>query len=349
MTSDGGAAPRARVVGRVVDHLLAQPVGHPVRVAVDGVTAAGKTTLADELAAAVAARGRPVVRLSMDGFHHPRAHRYRRGRDSAEGYYRDAYDFEALARLVLDPLGPGGDRRYRTAVLDLATDRPVEAAPVLAAPDAVLVVDGTFLQGAALAGRWDEVVFADTALAVARERGVRRDAEQFGGADAARRAFEQRYHAACRLYLDEVGPAGRAGVLVGNDDLDRPALRRIGGPAGAMVGVFSYGTLQQPEVQRATFGRRLDTVPDRLPGHRAGWVRITDPAVVAASGSDRHPIVEPTGDPADVVEGSVLTLTTAELAAADLYEVDDYRRHRVTLASGRPAWTYLATGRPAVR
>jgi hypothetical protein len=39
----------------------------------------------------------------------------------------------------------------------------------------------------------------------------------------------------------------------------------------------------------------------------------------------------------------VLTLTTAELAAADLYEVDDYRRTQVRLASGTDSWVYLAT------
>ncbi len=43
--------------------------------------------------------------------------------------------------------------------------------------------------------------------------------------------------------------------------------------------------------------------------------------------------------------GSVLTLTTAELAAADLYEAGDCRRHRVPLASGNHAWTYLAPPR----
>jgi len=63
---------------------------------------------------------------------------------------------------------------------------------------------------------------------------------------------------------------------------------------------------------------------------------------VAASGTDRHPIVRPTGDPADRTDGTVLTLTTTELAAADLYEVDDYRRTRVRLASGTDSWVYLA-------
>jgi uridine kinase len=335
-------APRVRVLGRIADHLVARQPGHPLRVAVDGVTAAGKTTFARELAAAVTARGRTAIHLSMDGFHHPRAHRHRQGRDSSAGYYADAYDFPTFAATVLDPLGPGGDRRYRERILDLASDTAVDEPPVTAPQDAVLVVDGSFLQRE-LAGRWDEVVFVDTAFEVALDRGTRRDAAAFGGTEQAAGAFEQRYHAACRRYLAEVDPRSGATIVVGNDDVTRPVLHRIGGRDGATVRLFSYGTLQLPTVQVEHFGRVLTGEPDALPGHRQDWVTITDPAVVAASGTDRHPIVRPTGDPEDTTEGTVLTLTTEELAAADLYEVDDYRRTHIRLASGIGSWVYLAT------
>jgi uridine kinase len=337
------AASRDRVIGRIADHLVARRPGHPLRVAVDGVTAAGKTTLAREVAAAVTARGRPAIHLSMDGFHHRRAHRHRLGRDSATGYYQDAYDFTTFARTVLVPLGPGGDRAYRTRIIDLASDTPLEEPTTIAPADAVLVVDGSFLQRD-LAHLWDEVVFADTSLAVARDRGTRRDADAFGGIEAAVQAYDNRYHAASRTYVAEVDPATRATVVVGNDDLERPVLRRIGGPATATVRLFSYGTLQLPPVQHQQFGRHLEGKPDILPGHRADWVTITDPDVVAVSGTDRHPIVRHTGDPADSVAGTVLTLTTAELAAADVYEVDDYHRVHADLGSGTPAWVYLARG-----
>jgi len=49
-----------------------------VRTAIDGPDAAGKTTLADELAVALRERGRDVIRASIDGFHRPRRERYRR-------------------------------------------------------------------------------------------------------------------------------------------------------------------------------------------------------------------------------------------------------------------------------
>ncbi|GGM72296.1 uridine kinase [Lentzea pudingi] len=214
---------REQVLGRIADHLVGQ--GRPLRVAVDGITASGKTTLARELTASVAARGRSAAHLSMDGFHNPRAVRHRQGRDSADGYYLDAYDFAAFSRLVLEPLGPGGDRRYRERIIDLRSDTPIDEPPVQAPDDLVLVVDGSFLQREL---EWDEVVFVDTPFAVARERGSRRDADLLGGLEKAQRAFDQRYHAASRRYLDEVGPADRASVVVGNEDVAHPVLRRIG-------------------------------------------------------------------------------------------------------------------------
>jgi uridine kinase len=217
---------RDRVLSRIADHLAAQRPGHPLRVAVDGITAAGKTTLAGELAAALNERGRPAAHLSMDGFHHPRAIRHRQGRDSADGYYADAYDFESFSRLVLEPLGPGGDRKYRRRIIDLASDTRIDEPPVEAGEDLVLVVDGSFLQRELT---WDEVIFVDTPFEVARDRGTRRDAELLGGLEQARRAFDQRYHAASRRYLDEIGPAARATVVIGNADVAHPVLRRIGG------------------------------------------------------------------------------------------------------------------------
>ena len=71
-------------------------------------------------------------------------------------------------------------------------------------------------------------------------------------------------------------------------------------------------------------------------------MQITDADVIAAGAADRHPIVRPTGQPDDLVAGTVLTLTTTELAAADTYEVDVYRRVAVRVSSGQDAWLYLA-------
>ena len=196
---------------------------HPVRVAVDGITAAGKTTFADELAAAIT--GRPGVHLSTDDYHHQRERRRRQGRLSADGYYEDAYDLDAFRERVLVPLGPGGDRRYQARHHDLDSDELIDEAPITAGVDDVVVVDGSFLQRPELAPHWDAVVWLDTSFATALDRALRRDEQLFGGPDEVREAYELRYHAACRRYLREVRPVESAAVVVGNDDLDRPEVR----------------------------------------------------------------------------------------------------------------------------
>src|SRR6185295_6981968 len=81
---------------------------HPIRVAIDGVDAAGKTTLAEELVPLIESHGRPVIRASIDAFHNPALIRYQRGTDSPEGYYHDSFNYRALVELLLVPLGPEG-------------------------------------------------------------------------------------------------------------------------------------------------------------------------------------------------------------------------------------------------
>ncbi len=111
--------PREQLLDQLTALVVAITCSHPLRVAIDGIDAAGKTTLADELAPLIEAQGRPVIRASIDGFHHPRSVRYRRGPDAPEGYYEDSFDYTALRAMLLDPLGPQGNRRYRRAVFDV--------------------------------------------------------------------------------------------------------------------------------------------------------------------------------------------------------------------------------------
>jgi hypothetical protein len=111
--------------------------------------------------------------------------------------------------------------------------------------------------------------------------------------------------------------------------------------AETTIPLFSYGTLQQPEVQLATFGRLLDGRPDVLTGYALAPLTITDPDVVATSGLAVHTIACPTADPAHSVSGVVFAITPAELAAADGYETDAYARVELILASGASAFVYI--------
>lgn len=108
--------------------------------------------------------------------------------------------------------------------------------------------------------------------------------------------------------------------------------------------LFSYGTLRQREVQLATFGRELDGVTDAIVGYDLDHVTITDPHVIATSGSDRHPILRQSDAHDACVTGTVFAISAEELSAADEYEVDDYRRIWVPLRSGSNAWVYVFAG-----
>ena len=101
------------------------------------------------------------------------------------------------------------------------------------------------------------------------------------------------------------------------------------------VWLFSYGTLRQRNVQLAIFGRALEGQVDVLPGYTSSPLLITDPDVIATSGTANHTIVHETGDPLDDVPGIVFRITPAELAAADAYEVADCKRVTVRLGDRR--------------
>ena len=106
--------------------------------------------------------------------------------------------------------------------------------------------------------------------------------------------------------------------------------------------LFSYGTLQNPDVQLDTFGRLIDSEDDSLPGFTVDYAEIEDPRVVDVSGASVHPVVRATGNPLDKVVGKALWVADDELDAADEYEVSLYRRIAVVLSSGRDAWAYVA-------
>lgn len=190
-------------------------------VAVDGVDGAGKTVLADELAAELRRRDLSVVRVSVDGFHNPAEVRYRRGRGDPEGFFRDSYDYASFVDLVLGPFTRGSGT-YVPAVHDVDAEQPVPA-HTLPVPDAaVLVVDGIFLHRDELAGRWDYSIWLEVPFEVSIPRGAARG---FGHPDPSHPS-NRRYVEGQRLYIRECDPASRATVVIDNTDLAAPVVLR---------------------------------------------------------------------------------------------------------------------------
>jgi uridine kinase len=216
---------RAERIDELATAIVAARPRHPIRVAIDGVDGSGKTTLADELVEPIRRAGCEVIRASIDGFHNPRAIRYARGSDSPEGYFLDSFDYTALRQVLLEPLGPNGNRKFRAAVFDYRVDRPAETPQRVAVHDAVLLFDGVFLQRPELEGFWDLTVWVDAPFEITVERAVARDARNGGDAGETRGKYERRYVPGQQLYMRQCQPKIRAGIVFGNADLARPTLR----------------------------------------------------------------------------------------------------------------------------
>jgi uridine kinase len=173
---------RLPVLERLARRIGELPV--PAKVAIDGVDAAGKTTLADELAGMLPA----ARRLSADAFLRSTEERYRRGRESPEGYYLDSFDHARLREAV-------------------------------SAAGGLLLVDGIFLFRPELDDLWDFRVFVHIELEEGIRRGVARDGLEKEA------LYRRRYAPGQRIYLNAVHPAERADVVVDNTDAE-PALSR---------------------------------------------------------------------------------------------------------------------------
>jgi len=95
--------------------------------------------------------------------------------------------------------------------------------------------------------------------------------------------------------------------------------------------LFSYGTLQDSEVQKMVFSRMLNGNKDVLEAHT-----VSDEMV-----GGLYPTIQFSSDPNDKVSGYVYIISEEELRLVDAYEGDAYQRKKVALASGTKAWVYL--------
>ncbi|GIH09031.1 uridine kinase [Rhizocola hellebori] len=197
-----------------------------MRVAVDGNSAAGKSTLTDELAEAVRAfTDRPVIRVGIDYFKRRADLRTAYPPGSPESYYLDSWDNEAIRDQLLMPLGPGGSRRYREAVMNLPATEAIDGPVHFASDDAILLADGVFLQRPELDSYWDLRIYLAIGFDVVLSRGIARDQEWMGDVAAAEYRYRTKYIPGEQRYVAEVRPDERADLVVDNTDFTAPVLR----------------------------------------------------------------------------------------------------------------------------
>lgn len=185
---------------------------------VDGPDGAGKTRFADDLALAFRRSGFDVFRASVDDFHRPRELRYLEGKYSPGGYYRGAFDYSLFRRVLLEPFRMGGSTGFQLRGFDLERDIPRESDWATGPADAILIVDGVFLQRPELHGMWNYAIWLDAAADLRLARMVERDGVDPDPAAESNR----RYSDAQALYVRDVHPNITANAIVDNTDPDAP-------------------------------------------------------------------------------------------------------------------------------
>ncbi|MFC2093599.1 hypothetical protein ACFLSV_06835 [Bacteroidota bacterium] len=186
----------------------------------DGVDAAGKTSLAYELRKVLLEKKQNVTRASIDGFHNPGYIRYKRGKDSPEGYFYDSFNYDALIENLLMPLGPDGNLNYKTSIFDFRTDSETYSPTQTAHRNSILLFDGVFLLRHELIDYWDYKIFVDVDFEVSLRRATRRDKELFGSESSACERYFKRYIPGQKIYLNTVNPKTLADVVVKNNEPD---------------------------------------------------------------------------------------------------------------------------------
>jgi uridine kinase len=200
-----------------------------LRVAIDGLTGAGKTSFGHELAAALRNLGRPTLRASMDDFKNPWREAAEAGYDriTGEGYYRNAYDFRSARDLLLGPAGPAGSGKVVLCAHDPLTGADHRKTTVIAPAGAVLIVDSVFAFRPEYNDCWEYRIWLDVDADLALRRGIARDAGM-EGAEEAIRLHRDRYHVAEMIYVAEIQPQTLADLIIDNRDFARPRISRAG-------------------------------------------------------------------------------------------------------------------------
>lgn len=212
---------RSAVVNEVASRVLTRGDGR-LRVGIDGLTAAGKTSFGHELAQRISTLGRPVLRASLDDFKKPWRDRHLYDRESGEGYYRNAFDYPAVVDRLLAPAGPDGSGTCVLCGIDPLTQVEHWDVVTYAEPDAVLVVDGVFAFRSEINEYWDYRIWIAVDEETSVYRGTHRD-QSWAGTQA-EAIHRDRYLVAERLYLAEVEPLRLVDVVIDNTDFVRPRI-----------------------------------------------------------------------------------------------------------------------------
>jgi uridine kinase len=218
---------RERLLERIADDALALGRTTPTLIGIEGRSAAGKTTFADELGATLSARGRATIRSSIDDFHTPgHKHRSIRREYTPESYIAMGYDYAGFRRSMLDPLADGGDRRCKSALWNSGADEPIDDPFVQQPENVIAVVDGVLLFHPLLEHAWHFTIWLDIDWDTMLARALERDIAWVKSAHEVRWKYRNVWQPLHELYERTMRPRERCDVVIDNRDVNAPVLVR---------------------------------------------------------------------------------------------------------------------------
>lgn len=168
-------------------------------VAVDGTSRAGTGAFADALAEELRTGGHKVFRASIDNFRKPLTAWENQDHESADAYYAEAFDYSVFRRVLIDPFRASGSTGFVLAAYDAKRETAIQSKWMSAGSDAILVVDGCFLNREQLSGLWNYSIFIEVPVDESTVEGM---------ADA--------------LYLADARPRAAAVAIIDNRDDEHP-------------------------------------------------------------------------------------------------------------------------------
>ena len=216
---------RRELLKHLADTITQIRKSHPLRIAIDGVRTSGKTILAGELSTELEQYNHPAIMASVEGFHNPRENRYRKGRNSPEGYYLDSFDNNAIINNLLQPLGPKGNLEFKTAVFDFKTNTKVISSLQKAETNSILLFEGVFLFRPELKDHWDFKIFLDVDFETTVKRACERD-YHLGTVQEITEKYAERYNPGQKLYLEQAKPKQQANIVIDNNEFKKPRITK---------------------------------------------------------------------------------------------------------------------------
>jgi uridine kinase len=144
---------------------------------------------------------------------------------SVEGYVEDSFDYAAVRKCVLDPLGPEGNLVYLPEIFDHAKETGKPRNSVLASVDAILLFEGVMLFRQDITSAFDYRILVDTSFDVDLKRAKKRDLKHFGDMKTLLDKYTRRFIPGQKRYIEEHRPEETVDIIVGNDNPDDPTLR----------------------------------------------------------------------------------------------------------------------------